>query len=230
MNQFLHGVARAAVEAFAPPGPVLEVGSYQVAGQEALADLRPLFPGQSYTGVDLRAGPGVDCVASVEALPQSDGSVGTVLALNTFEHVARFWRGFEEIGRVLRPDGVLLVSCPFYFHIHNHPADYWRFTPAALDVLLEDYPQRVLGWHGPRSKPLHVWAVAFRAQRPPVTTAEYATYRMLLGQYARQPLAWTTRLRYGLGRLLCGRRPFLPYLEQNRWETECRPPAQPLAA
>ncbi len=221
MNAFLHGMVRAVAEAMVLPGPVLEIGAYQVAGQEGLADLRPLFPGQSYTGVDLRPGPGVDLVASVEHLPQADASVGTVLALNTFEHVAHFWRGFEEIHRVLRPDGVLIVSCPFYFHIHNHPADYWRFTPAALEVMLADYPQRIIGWHGPRNKPLHVWAVACR-ERLVISATEFATYQVLLARYAWQPLSWSKRLRYGLGRLICGRRPFLPYLEQNRWETECR--------
>jgi ubiquinone/menaquinone biosynthesis C-methylase UbiE len=56
----------------------------------------------------MRPGPGVDLVADVEALPQADGSVGTVLALSTFEHVPHFWRGMAEVQRVLRPDGALL--------------------------------------------------------------------------------------------------------------------------
>lgn len=227
MNHFIHGVARAVSESFELPGPVLEIGSYRVAGQEAIADVRPLFPGRAFTGIDIRTGPGVDCVASVEALPQADASVGTVLALNTFEHVARFWRGFDEIYRVLRPDGVLLVSCPFYFHIHNHPSDYWRFTPEALEVLLENYPQKIIGWQGPRAKPAHVWAVAFRGDCPAIREEQFASYRAALARHARQPLPWSKRLRYGLGRLLCGRRPFIPFLEQDRWETECRPPLWP---
>src|SRR5262245_16955776 len=125
MNDFLHGVARAVAEAFDLAGPILEVGSYQVAGQEEIANLRPLFPGKSYLGIDVRSGPGVDEIADVEALPYSSGSFGTVIAMNTFEHVPHFWRGFEEAYRVLRPDGALLISCPFYFHIHDHPRDYW---------------------------------------------------------------------------------------------------------
>src|SRR4051812_1313859 len=103
MNHFLHGMVRAVTQVFDLPAPVLEIGSYQVAGQETIADLRSYFPGHSYLGVDMRPGPGVDCVASVESLPFADASFGTVLALSTFEHVRRFWRGFEEIHRVLRP-------------------------------------------------------------------------------------------------------------------------------
>jgi SAM-dependent methyltransferase len=113
-----------------------------VAGQERIADLRGLLPGKPYVGVDLRSGPGVDRVADVEALPHAGACVGTVIAMNTFEHVPHFWHAFEEVRRVLRPDGALLVGCPFHFHIHHHPRDYWRFAPDAFELLLADYPHR----------------------------------------------------------------------------------------
>jgi SAM-dependent methyltransferase len=227
MNYFLQGVARAVAETFELPGPILEVGSYLVDGQEEIADLRTFFPGREYLGIDIRPGPGVDRVADVEALPLADGSAGTVIAMNTFEHVARFWRGFAEIRRVLRPDGALLVSCPFYFHIHSYPSDYWRFTPQALQVLLEDYPSKVLGWHGPAKRPAGVWAVAFREEHPPITEAQFAQYRLLVSRYAREPLPWARRLRYRMGRWLFGRGPFAPYLEREQWETECLNPSFP---
>jgi SAM-dependent methyltransferase len=222
MNLFLHGVARAIAETFPLPGPVLEIGSFQVPGQEGIANLRPLFAGRRYIGVDRRAGPGVDLLADVEALPQADASVGTVIAMNTFEHVKRFWRGFSEIRRVLRPDGALLISCPFFFKIHQFPDDYWRFTPAALELLLEEYPQRIVGWHGAKHRPAHVWALAFGEAAPPIRAMDVERYRRLLGQHARQPLSWSRRLRYRLAGLLCGRGPFAPYLDQEQWETVCR--------
>jgi SAM-dependent methyltransferase len=227
MNRFLRGVVRAAAEAFDLPGPVLEVGSYRVAGQEQVADLRPFFPGRTYVGVDQRPGPGVDQVADVEALPQDDGWAGTVLAANTFEHVRHFWRAFAEVRRVLRRDGVLLVTVPFSFHIHEHPSDYWRFTPEALDLMLEDYPYRILGWQGPRKRPLHVWALAFGDDRPPPSQEQLCTYELLLRWHAREPLRWHKRLRYAVGRWLCGRGPFAPYLDRERWEIECRPLSSP---
>ncbi|MBA4066007.1 MAG: methyltransferase type 11 [Isosphaera sp.] len=222
MNRFVRGVARAMVESFDLPGPVLEVGSYQVAGQQDLIDLRGLFPGREYTGVDFRPGPGVDLVADVEALPLPTGSVGTVVAFSVFEHVRRFWKGFEEVRRVLRPDGAFLVCTPFYFHVHAFPSDYWRFTPEAFDALLESYPTRVLGWHGPDRRPLNVWAAAFREAAKAPTEWQFADYRRRLGEYAREPLGWGRRVRFGLGRVLCGRRPFAPHLDRERWRTEVR--------
>ncbi len=219
MNLFLHGLARAVAEAFPLPGPVLEIGSYQVEGQEAIAELRNLFPGREYVGIDVRSGPGVDFVEDVEKLSFPDASFGTVLALNTFEHVRRFWRGLDEVRRVLRPDGALLVSTPFYFHIHDYPSDYWRFTPAALEMLLADYPSKVVGWHGPETRPANVWALAFRERRGPIGDDEYARYGALMDRYARAPMPWGRRLRYLAGRLLCGRRPFAPYLDRERWQS-----------
>ena len=222
MNQFLNGVARAFAETFDLPGPILEIGSQQVPGQEEIADLRPLFPDKRYLGVDITPGRGVDFVADVESLPQAESSVGTVIAMNTLEHVPHFWRAFDEIHRVLRPDGALLVSCPFYFHIHSYPSDYWRFSPEALALLLDRYPNKILGRHGPIRRPASVWALAFREGRPPITPAEFDRYRMLVGRYARQPLRASRELRYRLGRWICGSRPFAPYLYQEHWETECR--------
>src|SRR5262249_4329153 len=201
---------------------VLEVGSYQVAGQEDLIDLRGLFPGRPYTGMDFRPGRGVDLLANVENLPLASNSVGTVLAFSVFEHVKRFWRRLDEVYRVLRPDGVFLACTPFYFHVHAYPHDYWRFTPEAFDTLLDKYPTRVLGWHGPERRPINVWAAAFREKAKAPTDEQIQKYKRLLSEYAREPLGWGRRLRFGLGRLLCGRRPFAPHLDREKWEIEVR--------
>ena len=222
MNHFIHGVTRAIVETFELPEPILEIGSYQVAGQEPIANLRTLFPDKKYLGVDMRPGPGVDCVANVEQLPHKTASVGTVLALNTFEHVKYFWRGLDEVHRVLRPDGVLILSTPFHFRIHEFPHDYWRFTPAAYEALLERYPSKIIGWHGAKNRPANVWALAFRKGRAPITREHYEQYRRLMTQYAREPeTTWTRRLRYRLAGMLCGRGPFAQYLDRNDWDSVC---------
>jgi SAM-dependent methyltransferase len=221
MNSFLHGLVQAAAETFSLAGPILELGSYQVEGQEELINLRSLFPGRPYVGVDFRGGPGVDVVANVEDLPQDDASVGTVIAMNLFEHVAHFWKGFEEAERVLRADGVLIVACPFYFHIHNFPDDYWRFTPAAFKLLLRNYPNKIVGWHGTKTRPTGVWAIAFRPGRARIRDRDYLHFQARMRHYGKMPLGWVRRLRYQLGSLVCGRRPFAPYLDRDTWGSEC---------
>jgi hypothetical protein len=114
------------------------------------------------------------------------------------------------------------VSCPFYFYIHGFPGDYWRFTPQALEVLLDHYPSKLIGWHGPAKKPANIWALALRQEAEPITGEQFDQYRARLGLYARQPLSWTRRLRYGLARTICGRGPLAPYLDQEKWETQCQ--------
>ena len=219
MNPFLRGLARAVSETFTLPGPILEVGSYIIDGQEKIGDLRSCFPGRPYVGVDKRPGPGVDIVADVERLPQADAAFGTVIALSTFEHVERFWKGFDEIHRVLRPDGVFLVSTPFYFRIHEHPNDYWRFTPEALELLLRPYPNKIIGWHGPKKRPANVWALAFGPDHPAVTSTQYALYQSRMNQYCQMPLSFCGWLRYQVGSLLCGHRPFAPFLDREHWQS-----------
>ena len=59
------------------------------------------------------------------------------------------------------------------------------------------------------------------------TPEEFERYRTLVRRYAHEPRSWARKLRYGLGRLLCGHRPFAPYLDHDRWESACRTPTQP---
>ncbi len=218
MNPFLRGVVRAMSESFDLPEPILEIGSYLVKGQEEVADLRPLFPNREYVGLDNRPGPGVDVVGDVEALPHLDQSVGTVVAVSTFEHVPHFWKAFAEVARVLKPGGAFLIASPFHFHIHDYPSDYWRFTPEALQLLLQDYPSKIVGWHGPDTRPSNVWSLAFRDGRPPISADEYADYREKMARYAHMPLPWLRRWRYRLGRMMFGSRPFAPWLERECWQ------------
>ncbi len=218
MNRLLRGVVEATREVFPLPEPILEVGSLQVDAQQDMINLRGMFKGTSYTGVDFRAGRGVDQVADVEKLPFPDGHFGTVLALSTFEHVRRFWLGFAEVARVLKPGGAFLVACPFHFHVHAYPSDYWRFTPEALESLLDgQYSEAVLGWHGAVRRPANVWALAYRAgSHAHITPQAEEGYREALYNNAREPLPLGRRLRYGLAALVAGRRPVAPWLDREK--------------
>jgi len=220
MNLFLRGMMQAVAESFPLPEPILEIGSYQVEGQADILNLRSLFPGKDYIGIDFRAGPGVDLVANVEKLPMADASVGTVIALSTFEHVEKFWLGFEEVERVLRPDGVFVVASPFYFHVHAYPNDYWRFTPEALKFLLEGYPTKLMGSHGPARRMANVWSIAFKDLASVPTAEQIEAYNTNMAKYAREPLPWVRRIKYQMGRVLCGRRPFAVHLDRERWSME----------
>lgn len=223
MTPFLRGMIEATVRTFKMPGPIVEVGSYHVPGQEQLIDLRQLFAGQSYVGIDMRAGPGVDRVENVERMTMASRSVGTVVALSTLEHVRRFWLGMAELKRILRPDGVMILSTPFHFHIHNHPSDYWRFTPEALDSLLDDqFPQRILGHQGPDKRPSNTWAIAFGPDYPTISVHQIEQYQQELERLASTPRKMVRTWRYRLASLIAGSRPFDHYLKQDQFKLEVR--------
>ncbi len=89
--------------------PIYEFGSYQVLGQEELANLRPFFPGKKYVGTDLREGTGVDAVLDVHNIDLPSESVGTVLCLDTLEHVEYPRKTIEELNRILKRNGMLVI-------------------------------------------------------------------------------------------------------------------------
>jgi SAM-dependent methyltransferase len=148
------------------PSPVFEFGSYQVDGQEGYANLRGLFAGKSYVGCDMRPGPGVDRVEDVTAISLPDGSAGTVLCIETFEHVFAVSRAFDEVFRLLRPGGIFVITSPLNFRIHGYPDDYWRMTPNCLRRQLEPYAARLSGFQGYHAFPHTVMGVGIKAPVP----------------------------------------------------------------
>ncbi|HTJ79468.1 MAG TPA: class I SAM-dependent methyltransferase [Rariglobus sp.] len=82
-------------------------------------------------------------VGEITALPFSDGIFDLVAAFDVIEHVADDRRVFGELGRLLKPGGVLLCSVPLH-------ASHWttfdacvgharRYDPADLRVLLDEH-------------------------------------------------------------------------------------------
>jgi len=141
--------------------PIYEFGSFQI-GPEGYADLRPFFPGMTYVGCDMTRGPGVDRIEQLDRLSIPEKTVGTVICMDTLEHVFPLFNAFDELRRVLNDDGAMVISSVMDFWIHSHPHDYWRFTPEAFEGLLAAYPLKVVGFQGLPSFPHTVWAVAFK--------------------------------------------------------------------
>jgi SAM-dependent methyltransferase len=117
-------------------------------------------------GCDLRPGPGVDRIEDLACLQLADGAAGTVICVDTLEHVFEARRAADELIRVLAPAGTLLVAAPMDFRIHEHPGDYWRLTPACLARLLSPLPAVLTGWQGVESYPHTVFGIGFKAPVP----------------------------------------------------------------
>lgn len=75
--------------------------------------------------------------ADVSHLPLLSNSMDSVLSVQVFEHVANPFEAIREVGRVLRPGGVLLLSVPHLSRLHELPHDYFRYTENGLKQLAE---------------------------------------------------------------------------------------------
>jgi SAM-dependent methyltransferase len=72
-----------------------------------------------------------------KVLPFDAGSFDTVINTEVLEHTPEPAGLIAEMARVLRPTGVLILTTPFAFRLHEEPYDYFRFTPHGLAFLLE---------------------------------------------------------------------------------------------
>nr|NIQ99915.1 methyltransferase domain-containing protein [Gemmatimonadales bacterium] len=169
--------------------PIVEFGAFQVPGQEGFADLRPLFPGKTYIGTDVREGPGVDRVLDLHDIDLPTGSVGTALIIDTLEHVEYARRALQEVHRVLRPGGMVVITSVMDFPRHGHPHDYWRFTPEGLASLLRPFASSVIEHAGDDSFPHTVVGLGFKGEAPELQAFLDKLEEWKRNQAALSPLA-----------------------------------------
>jgi SAM-dependent methyltransferase len=142
--------------------PIYEFGALQLPGFEEFANLRPFFRGKSYGGCDMREGRGVDKVQNLHDIDVPDESVGTVITLDTLEHVEFPHKALSEIYRILKPGGMVVLSTVLDFRIHDSPADYWRFTPDGLRSVMKPFSSVFIGSAGRESFPHTVIAIGVK--------------------------------------------------------------------
>jgi len=126
----------AELTSFAPPGPVLWLGS-RTDRPEEYTRLEQPFAGRDVRHVDIHPGPGVDIVADVHALSAAVGAgeYAIVVSRSLLEHVAAPWLVAAEIGKVLAPGGVTCHLAPWTWPTHAQPNDFWRLSDEGLRQL-----------------------------------------------------------------------------------------------
>jgi SAM-dependent methyltransferase len=92
-----------------------------------------------YIGADVAAAK--DTILDLEIVPDKpvpllDASVDTVLSTQTLEHVPNVEFYLAECHRLLKQDGVLILTAPMQWRHHEVPYDFFRFTKYGLTALL----------------------------------------------------------------------------------------------
>ena len=66
----------------------------------------------------------------LEKIP--DNSYDTVISFSVLEHLPKPWIAVEEMARVCRPGGKVIIEVPHLSRYHELPHDYYRFTEMGL--------------------------------------------------------------------------------------------------
>lgn len=134
---------------------VLDLGTTQRFRKE-LQPFESAFRG-NYLALDYRAqcafgDRNVDVDGDIQALPFSRDSVDGALCIEVLEHIPNPQLAIDEIHRVLRKGGLLLLTTPFLQAYHGKPgdySDYYRFTDEGLRWLLRRFGEtRIVGRGG----------------------------------------------------------------------------------
>ncbi len=102
---------------------------------------RELFAGKvtRYIGADVAEADNTTIDLKIEpnrSIPLPAASVDTILSNQTLEHVPDADFYLAECERLLRRDGVLILTAPMQWRHHEVPYDYFRFTKYGLIELL----------------------------------------------------------------------------------------------
>lgn len=109
-----------------------------------------LFKVERYIGVDFE-NPGhphlneqIDVFYDGKKIPFSDEYFDAVFSSEVFEHVFNIDEILKELYRVIKPGGVMLITCPFAICEHEVPHDFARYSSFGIKYLLEKNGFQVL--------------------------------------------------------------------------------------
>jgi SAM-dependent methyltransferase len=108
-----------------------------------------LFKVDQYIGLEIdtpiaRKRKVADVFYSGKVFPFPDESFDSVLCNQVLEHVFNPTDFLNEIGRVLKPGGKLLLTVPFVWDEHEQPWDYARYSSFGLATLVKERRFRII--------------------------------------------------------------------------------------
>ncbi len=85
--------------------------------------------------------------ADIKKLPFDENTFDSVILTQVLEHIDEPFKALDEIKRVIKKDGILVLSVPFIYQAHATPYDFFRFSEFGLKKLCKDYNFEILEFH-----------------------------------------------------------------------------------
>ncbi len=73
-----------------------------------------------------------------EKLPLDSGEFDTIILSDVLEHIRKPEQLWQEMQRILKINGRLMMNVPFYYWLHEQPHDYFRYTEYGLRAMAEE--------------------------------------------------------------------------------------------
>ena len=124
------------VSALEPAALLLDAGAGECRFKDKLRDVR-------YVAVDTAWGDqtwdysSINVASSIDRLPFESDVFDIIICTQVLEHVKEPQRVLDELFRALKGGGVVCITAPQGWGVHQPPHDYFRFTCYALSYLLE---------------------------------------------------------------------------------------------
>jgi SAM-dependent methyltransferase len=124
-------------------GRLLEIGCGNKTKQLLVGEFVREYVGLDHVG-SIHDHSKVDVFASAYETTLPDASFDCVLSTAVLEHLEEPAAALREALRVLKPGGVALYTAPFFWHLHEAPRDFYRYTRFGLQHLFESAGFEVL--------------------------------------------------------------------------------------
>jgi len=184
-------------------GRVLDVGCGKKLKAESFAV--PV----DYIGLDYDWGDGglydysPHVLGDAHTLPFASESMDSVLLLEVLEHLKSPELAIKEAFRVLKPTGVLLISVPFLYPLHDEPHDYRRWTMYGLELLVQqaggEVEVRLLGGGGGKTVALMYSVAACKAVLMATSRKNYLRTLLLMPFLCLIPIVNIASFLFSLG-------------------------------
>jgi SAM-dependent methyltransferase len=103
---------------------------------------RELFDVQEYIGLDieesghLHRNEQIDVYYDGKMIPFNDNHFDSIFSSEVFEHIFNLEQMLDELYRVIKPGGHMLITLPFVWDEHEIPYDFARYTSFGITHLL----------------------------------------------------------------------------------------------